>query len=70
MRVLIGNTVKTDTADHVFRTREEAEAFYMTLKTERPEPRKEDSGRDARAMRNFKMPWRSCRLGTSSRSPS
>ena len=32
MRVLINNTVKTDNADYVFRTREEAEAFYLTLK--------------------------------------
>lgn len=34
MRVLINNTVKTDTSDYTFNTREEAEAFYMTLKTE------------------------------------
>jgi hypothetical protein len=32
MRVLINNTVKTDNADYVFRTREEAETFYLTLK--------------------------------------
>lgn len=32
MRVLINNTVKTDTSDYSFNTREEAEAFYMTLK--------------------------------------
>ena len=35
MRVLIGNVVKTDTAEYAFATREEAEAFYMTLRVER-----------------------------------
>lgn len=40
MRVLIGNTVKTDTSDYSFGTREEAEAFYMTLKVERGPERK------------------------------
>jgi hypothetical protein len=35
MRVLINNTVKTDTSDYTFNTREEAEAFFMTLKAER-----------------------------------
>ena len=35
MRVLINNTVKTDSADYTFNTREEAEAFYMTLRVER-----------------------------------
>jgi hypothetical protein len=33
MRVLINNTVKTDTSDYTFNTREEAEAFFMTLKS-------------------------------------
>jgi hypothetical protein len=40
MRVLIGNTVKTDISDYSFGTREEAEAFYMTLKVERGAERK------------------------------
>ena len=40
MRVLIGNTVKTDTSDYSFGSREEAEAFYMTLKVERGAERK------------------------------
>jgi len=35
MRVLIHNTVKTDYADYTFNTREEAEAFYMSLRVER-----------------------------------
>lgn len=35
MRILINNTVKTDTSDYTFNTREEAEAFYLTLKPER-----------------------------------
>ncbi len=37
MRVLINNTVKTDTSDYTFNTREEAEAFYMSLRVERGE---------------------------------
>ena len=40
MRVLINNTVKTNTSDYVFPTREEAEAFYMTLKSDLPLSRK------------------------------
>jgi hypothetical protein len=39
MRVLIHNTVKTDNADYTFNTREEAEAFYMSLRVERGEER-------------------------------
>lgn len=39
MRILINNTVKTDTSDYTFNTREEAEAFYMTLRVERGEER-------------------------------
>lgn len=35
MRVLINNTVKTDYADYTFNSREEAEAFYMSLRVER-----------------------------------
>jgi hypothetical protein len=35
MRILIHNTVKTDTSDYTFATREEAEAFYMSLRVER-----------------------------------
>ncbi len=35
MRVLINNTVKTDYSDYTFNTREEAEAFYMSLRVER-----------------------------------
>jgi hypothetical protein len=44
MRILIDNTVKTDTSDYTFATREEAEAFYMSLRVERgaerPEPQR------------------------------
>lgn len=39
MRILIDKTVKTDTSDYTFNTREEAEAFYMTLRVERGEER-------------------------------
>jgi hypothetical protein len=35
MRALIHNTVKTETSSYTFPTREQAEAFYMTLKLER-----------------------------------
>jgi hypothetical protein len=35
MRVLINNTVKTDYSDYTFNTREEAEAFYLSLRVER-----------------------------------
>lgn len=36
MPTLIGNTVKTETSDYSFRTRQEAEAFFLTLKSELP----------------------------------
>jgi hypothetical protein len=39
MRILINNTVKTETSDYTFPTREEAEAFYMSLRVERGEER-------------------------------
>ncbi|HZR34901.1 MAG TPA: hypothetical protein VFA75_05960 [Nevskia sp.] len=51
MRVLIHNTVKTDYADYTFNTREEAEAFYMSLRVERGaerEPRRPPPGPKAR----------------------
>ncbi|MBL6752486.1 MAG: hypothetical protein ISP90_18350 [Nevskia sp.] len=32
MRILIGNTVKTARSDYTFGSREQAEAFFMTLK--------------------------------------
>lgn len=32
MRALIGNQVKTENADHVFPSREQAEAFYIALR--------------------------------------
>lgn len=36
MRVLIDKLVQTETATYAFPTREEAEAFYLSLKRERP----------------------------------
>ena len=32
MRAIIGNQVKTEYSDHVFHTREEAEAFYFAMR--------------------------------------
>lgn len=53
MRVLINNTVKTDTSDYTFATREEAEAFYMSLRVERGE---EHPGREQHAAAESPQP--------------
>lgn len=38
MQILIGNTVKTARSDYSFPTREQAEAFYLTLRSRTPTP--------------------------------
>ena len=45
MCVLVGNTVKTETGDYPCKTREEAEALFMTLRE-----------REASAARNREAP--------------
>jgi hypothetical protein len=56
MRILINNTVKTDTSDYTFNTREEAEAFYMSLRVERgaerPVPVRQESAAEQLSQRS------------------
>lgn len=62
MRVLINNTVKTDTSDYTFNTREEAEAFYITLKHGQHDRGGRQDSPDPAPARNLK-PGRKARSG-------